>query len=96
MRDITREEYEEMTLEEIMSVLSDHDEITSCDCLKEYAKEKVDDGNYFLAIHILEALQECEADYYIYDYCMGTLTSPTAIEDKEDVEHLFYFDEQEC
>ena len=95
MRNITREEFEDMTLEDVMNELSDHDDITSFDSLKDYAINLIDDNNFFLAIHILEALKECETDYYIYDYCMGTLTSPTAIEEKEDVEHLFDFEDEE-
>ena len=91
--DITRKEFEEKTLEEIIEVLIDHDYITSYETLKDYAKVKIDDDNFFMAIHILEALNECETDYYIYDYSMGTLESPTAIEDKEDVEYLFDFED---
>ena len=95
MRNITREEFEDMTLEEVMNELSDHDDITSFDSLKDYAINLIDDNNFFLAIHILDSLNKCEADYYIYDYCMGTLEEPTAIEDKEDVEYLIDFEDEE-
>lgn len=40
----------------------------------------------FLAIHILQALNDDTADYYDYDYCMGTLDTPTPIKTKEELE----------
>lgn len=92
MRKITRKEFEEMDLQEVMCIMKDHDYITSLDALKGYASYLIEDNNFYLAIHILEALKECEADYYIYDYCMGTLDSPVAIEEKEDIEHLLDFE----
>lgn len=91
--EMTRKQFEESTLEEIMEVLQDHDLVTNYDTLKDFAKEKVDEDMLFLAVHILNALNDCWADYYIYDYCMGTLDTPTAIESKDDVEHLFDFDD---
>lgn len=92
---IIRKDFEEMTLEEVMKELSDHDYITSYESLKDYAINLINDNNFFLAIHILEALNKCEAEYYIYDYCMGTLEEPTPIEEKEDVEHLIDFEDEE-
>ena len=92
---ITRKDFEEMTLEEVMEKLSDHDYITSYESLKDYAISLINDNNFFLAIHILEALNKCEVEYYQYDYCMGTLEEPTPIEEKEDVEHLIDFEDEE-
>lgn len=92
--EITRKDFEEMTLTEVMHKLSDHDYIHSFESLKEYAICLINDNNFFLAIHILEALNKCETEYYIYDCCMGTLEDQTPIEEKEDVEHLFDFVEE--
>ena len=92
---ITRKDFEEMTLEEVIGKLSDHDYITSYESLKDYVINLINDNNFFLAIHILEALKKCETEYYQYDYCMGTLEEPTPIEEKEDVEHLIDFEDEE-
>ena len=58
--------------------LSENDErITTYETLKEFAKENIDSDRLFLAIHILKAIWENSADYYDYDYCMGTLDTPS-------------------
>ena len=60
--------------------------ITTYSILKEFAIDNINNDNLFIAIHILQALQENEADYYNYDYCMGTLETPTPIKSLEDLE----------
>lgn len=65
------------------------DEITTLDRLKEFAKLNIDDGHYFLANHIIKALQnENDEDWWDYDYCMETLNTPIPLTGKTDVEHL--------
>lgn len=55
---MTIAEFEEKSFEGVMSQLNEElDEITTLDNLKEFAKSKIDDGNYFLANHIIQALQ---------------------------------------
>lgn len=55
---MTKEFFESNTFEDVIERLNDErDEITTLDRLKEFAKAKIDDGNYFVAKHILEALQ---------------------------------------
>lgn len=55
---MTRSEFEEKSFDGVMSQLDEElDEITTLDRLKEFAKLKIDDGKYFLANHIIEALQ---------------------------------------
>ena len=86
---MTRQEFENKDFEEIMEQLNEEkDDITTYEMLKEFAKEKIEDDNLFIAIHILEALQNDSADWYEYDYCMGTLQTPSALTEKEDVEHM--------
>ena len=85
---MTRTEFEEKSFEEVMELLDEQrDDITTYDRMKEFVKAKVDNDNLNVAIHVLEALKE-EAEWYEYDYCMGTLQTPSAITEKEDVEHL--------
>ena len=86
---MTRVEFEAMEFEEVMEELNrERDDITSYEMLKEYATEKIEEDNFLVAIHILEALQSDMAEWYEYDYCMGTLQPPSGITDKEDIEHM--------
>lgn len=50
-----------------------------------------------MAIHILGAIYNNphDTEYYLYDYCMGTLDTPTPVTCKEDFEHLIDFDDEE-
>lgn len=55
---MTRAEFEEKSFEDVMSQFNEElDEITTLDRLKEFAKLKIDEGNYLLAGHIIVALQ---------------------------------------
>ena len=60
--------------------LSENDDrITTYETLKEFAKKNIDSDRLFLALHILKAIWENTADYYDYDYCMGTLDTPSPL-----------------
>lgn len=87
---MTRPEFEEKSFEDVMSQLNEElGEITTLNILKEFAKSKIDDGNYLLANHIIEALKNGNDEYWWdYDYCMGTLDTPIPLTEKTDVEHL--------
>lgn len=56
--------------------------------LEDYAIEKIKEGQYFIAIHILKALDEYGYTYYDYDYDMGVLDIPTPIESYEELLEL--------
>ena len=64
----------------------EHDLVTTYELLIEFAISKIKDDMLFLAIHVLEALNNNPADYYAYDYCMGTLDTPTALLTSYDLE----------
>lgn len=87
---MTRPEFEEKSFEDVMNQLDEElNEITTLDVLKDFAKSKIDDGNYFLANHIIEALRNGNDEYWWdYDYYMGTLDTPIPLTEKADVEHL--------
>ena len=86
---MTRKEIETKNFDEVMEQLNEErDDITTYESLKEFAKSQIEEDRLFLAIHILEALNEDTAEWYEYDYCMGTLQTPSSITEKEDVEHL--------
>ena len=88
---MTREEYNNKDFEEVMEQLNEErDDITTYETLKDFAKEKIENDDLLVAIHILEALQNDDAEWYEYDYCMGTLQTPSGITEKEHIEHMIY------
>lgn len=92
---MTREEYNNKNFENVMEQLNEErDDITTYETLKEFAKEKIEEDNLLVAIHILEALQNDDTEWYEYDYCMGTLQTPSGITEKEHVEHMILDDEE--
>lgn len=98
---MTKKEWEELTLDEAVD-WADFEygvsELTSEDSLIRFAKEKIDEDDLGLAIHILEAIynsEEAYNGYYLYDYSLGTMSTPTPITCKEDLEGYISFEEDE-
>lgn len=88
---MTRADYENKDFEELMIQLDEEsDEVTNREMLLDFAISKIKDDHLFLAIHILEAVRAEDTEWYLYDYCMGTLQTPSAVTCKEDVEHMIY------
>lgn len=86
---MTKADFNNKTFNELVFQLQEEtDEVTSYEMLKEFAIEKIKSDDLFVAIHILEAINNDTADYYLYDYCMGTLQTPSSITEKADIEHL--------
>lgn len=56
-----------------------NDTVTTYESLKDFATAKIDSEHLFVAIHILQAINDNPADFYDYDYCMGTLDTPTPL-----------------
>lgn len=98
---MTKKEWEELTLDEAVNWVDWEygvSELTSEDSLIRFAKEKIDEDNLFLAIHILEAIynsEEAYNGYYLYDYSLGTMSTPTPITCKEDLEGYISFAKDE-
>ena len=96
---MTRKEFETMELDELIEWAYENlDDITTEEVLLDFAKTKIDDDNIYLAIHILNAIYNSEESYngyYLYDYSMGTLETPTPITCRESFEHLIDFDDEE-
>lgn len=96
---MTKQQFDEKTLEEVIDWASENipNEITIEESLLEFAKMKIDD-NIPMAIHILQAVYDSDeafCGYYLYDYNMGMLETPTPITSKEDFEHLIDFNEDD-
>ena len=86
---MTKKEFKNKTFEEVIDVLREERcDITDYESLKDFAKHHIDEDNLNVAIHILQAIWNDEAEYYEYDYCMGTCQTPSGITTKEDLEHL--------
>ena len=86
---MTKQDYENKSLNELCEQLSEEgQDITTYETLKDFAIENIKDDNFFMAQHICEALNDYQADYYFYDYNMGTLEVPSPITSKEDLEYL--------
>jgi hypothetical protein len=95
---MTREYFDSMTFEELIEWANENlNDLTTEDVLIEFAKSKIDDDNIYMAIHILGAIHNnpYDTEYYLYDYCMGTLDTPTPVTCKEDFEPLIDFDEED-
>ena len=78
-----------LTWDEKIDYLMDHDyNVNSYEYMKDMAKYCIDEDNLFLARHILDAIDSDPADFYHYDPSMGTMETPTAISDDEDIESI--------
>ena len=76
-----------VTLDAVISDFEfDNDDIISRDSLKDFAIYQIKEDRLFLARHILDAIDDTYADdngeyaeWYSYDTTMGTLETPRAI-----------------
>lgn len=83
---MTKQELNNLTFEEAIEKLQEENNcITTYNTLKEFAIDNINNDNLFIAIHILQSIQD-EDEYYNYDYNMGTLETPTPIKSLEDLE----------
>lgn len=91
---ITRDKYEEMSLDELVELI---DHVHSYEDMLEIAIYEIQNRHVFLAIHILEAIGDLNDDkYYDYDVSMGTLETPTEVSTKEDLlDYIEFANEEE-
>lgn len=92
---MTREQYEAMSFNELMEWAYENlGCVTDEETLKSYASHNLDDDNFGMVLHIINAIYENPygTEWYRYDYSMGTLEIPTPITDKEDIEDLIAFE----
>ena len=81
-----KQELKKLSFEDAVEKLSsEKEQITTYETLKSFAIDNINNDNLFLAIHILQGINDEQADYYDYDYCMGTLEIPTPIKTKDDL-----------
>ena len=81
-----KQELKKLSFENAVEKLrQEKDNITTYETLKQFSIDNIENDNLFLAIHILQGINDEQADYYDYDYCMGTLETPTPIKTKDDL-----------
>lgn len=85
---MTTKELYKMNFEQAIEILQIDNNIVSFELLKDFAIEQIKDDNFFVAIHILSAMNDNESNYYSYDFSMGTLETPTPLETLEDLEQF--------
>ena len=84
---MTKKELYDLNFNEAAEKLCEtHDCITTYETLNAFAIMHIENDSFNVAIHILEALRSNPADYYDYDYSMGTLETPTALSLHADLE----------
>lgn len=90
--------YEDLTIYDFDAFLewacSYVDDITTEETLKEYGISKIEDDNFSVGLHVLNAIFEnpYNTEYYRYDYNMGTLDTPTPITEYDDISDLIFID----
>ena len=96
---MTKAEFENMTLDEVIDYANENvNDLTTEEVLLMFAKDKIDDGNLYMAYHILKAIYEsgeAYCDFYLYDYSMGTCETPTPVTCKEDLEDYIDFEDED-
>lgn len=84
---MTIKELHEMNFNDAAELLyGEHPLITTYETLKEFAVHQINEDRLFLAIHILESIHNDPADFYSYDFCMGTLETPSPLYTSYDLE----------
>lgn len=98
MPTMTREEFDKMSFEELVDWAYDNMyNVHSEETLIELVKDELDENNFKMALHILQAIYNSDApegSYYIYDRSMGTLEAPRLITYKADLEDYIDFGEE--
>lgn len=83
---MTREELNNKSFEELIEQLKEErDDFHSYEDMKDFAKYQIDNDNLYFALYILNGINDSPADWYLYDYTMGTLGSIDTITCKEDI-----------
>ena len=96
---MTRTEFEEMDIYDLIEWADENIyEFTDEEMLISFAKNKIDEDNIGMAVHILSAVYESDAALhgrYFYDYSLGTISTPTPLTCKEDFEDYISFEEED-
>lgn len=95
---MTRAEFEAIEFDELIELMYENSyDVTSEETLKSFAMDKLQDDDFGMALYIINAIYNnpYDTEWYRYDYSMGTLQTPSPITDKEDVEDLIDFGDED-
>ena len=81
--------------EAVEKLMEEKDQITTYESLKGFSKHHIGEDNLYLAVHILNAIHENYAEYYDYDYSMGTLDTATALRNVQDLQDYCEFPDED-
>lgn len=98
MFDMTRAEFEAIEFDELIELMYENSyDVTNEETLKGFAINKLQDDNFGMALHIINAIYKnpYDTEWYRYDYSMGTLQTPSPITSKDDVEDLIDFGDED-
>ena len=83
---MTREEFNNKSFDEVMEQLNEEwDDIHTYECMVDFASYLLNENNLNLVIHMLETMRDDSAEWYLYDFTMGTMETPKAITCKDDL-----------
>lgn len=86
---MTREEFNKKSFNEVMERLNEEwDDIHTYESMIDFAADLLYKDYLNPIIHMLEAMRDDPADWYLYDFTMGTMETPKAITCKEDLENV--------
>lgn len=86
---MTREEFNSKSFDDLMEQLNEErDDIHSYEDMKDFAKYQIDNDNLYFALHILNGINDDPAEWYLYDYTMGTMGCIYEITCKDVIGHL--------
>lgn len=84
-----REEFNNKSFEDVMEQLNDEwDDIHTYEAMINFAFYLLNENNLNLIIHILETMRDNPAEWYLYDFTMGTMETPRAITCRGDLEEV--------
>lgn len=84
---MTREEFDNKSFDDVMDQLNEEwDDIHTYEDMIYFVEHLLYEDNLNLIIHMLEAMRDNPAEWYLYDYTMGTMETPKALTSKEDLE----------
>ena len=84
---MTREEFNNKSFNDVIEQLDEEwDDIHTYESMIDFAAHLLYENSLNLIIHMLEAMQNNPAEWYLYDFTMGTMETPKAIMCKEDLE----------
>lgn len=83
------DDIKDMSFDEQCSYLCNYvNDVHTYDDMKDFIISNINSDDLYLALHVLEAITNDNAEYYLYDMGMGTMETPSSINDEEDIQSI--------